>query len=39
MAKLYTRTGDDGSTGLFGGDRVSKHSLRVTAYGHAVDEA
>ena len=35
MAKLYTRTGDDGSTGLFGGDRVSKHSLRVTAYGHA----
>jgi cob(I)alamin adenosyltransferase len=38
MAKLYTRTGDDGSTGLFGGDRVSKHCIRVVAYGHA-DEA
>lgn len=35
MAKLYTRTGDDGSTGLFGGDRVAKHAMRVEAYGHA----
>ncbi len=35
--KLYTRKGDDGSTGLFGGQRVSKDSLRVQAYG-TVDE-
>ena len=35
--KLYTRTGDDGQTGLFGGDRVSKHHPRVEAYG-SVDE-
>jgi cob(I)alamin adenosyltransferase len=36
--KIYTRTGDDGSTGLFGGARVSKASLRVDTYG-TVDEA
>lgn len=36
--KLYTKTGDDGSTGLFGGERVSKAHPRVAAYG-AVDEA
>ncbi len=35
--KLYTRTGDDGSTGLFGGDRVRKDNARIEAYG-AVDE-
>ena len=35
--KIYTRTGDDGSTALFGGDRVAKTDLRVVAYGD-VDE-
>lgn len=35
--KLYTKSGDDGSTSLFGGKRVSKADLRVTAYGN-VDE-
>ncbi|MEQ9455581.1 MAG: cob(I)yrinic acid a,c-diamide adenosyltransferase [Phycisphaeraceae bacterium] len=35
--KLYTRTGDDGSTSLFGGHRVPKAALRVEAYG-GVDE-
>jgi len=34
---LYTRTGDDGSTGLFGGDRVRKNDPRIDAYG-TVDE-
>ncbi len=37
ITKVYTRTGDDGSTGLGGGQRVPKDSLRVTAYG-SVDE-
>jgi cob(I)alamin adenosyltransferase len=35
--KVYTLTGDDGTTSLSGGRRVSKHSLRVEAYG-TVDE-
>lgn len=35
--KVYTRTGDDGSTGLADGTRVSKAHLRVAAYGD-VDE-
>jgi len=34
---LYTRTGDDGTTGLFGGDRVGKDHPRVAAFG-SVDE-
>jgi cob(I)alamin adenosyltransferase len=35
--KIYTRTGDGGETALFGGGRVSKHDIRVAAYGD-VDE-
>src|SRR2546423_13170126 len=35
--KIYTRTGDSGDTGLFGGGRVSKNHPRVEAYGD-VDE-
>ena len=35
--RIYTRTGDDGSTGLASGRRLSKASLRVEAYG-TVDE-
>ena len=34
---IYTKTGDDGETGLFGGGRVAKDHPRVTAYGE-VDE-
>jgi len=36
-ARIYTRTGDKGETGLVGGTRVSKDSTRVEAYG-SVDE-
>lgn len=35
--KIYTKTGDDGTTGLFGGKRVAKFSARIEAYG-TVDE-
>ena len=35
--KIYTRTGDDGTTGLLGKARVPKHDVRVEAYG-SVDE-
>ena len=37
MSRIYTRTGDEGETGLFGGGRVSKEHPRVRAYGE-VDE-
>jgi cob(I)alamin adenosyltransferase len=37
LNKIYTRTGDKGDTALGNGDRVAKHSARVTAYG-TVDE-
>jgi cob(I)alamin adenosyltransferase len=37
LSKIYTRTGDDGTTGLGDGSRVDKESLRVEAYG-TVDE-
>lgn len=35
--KIYTKTGDQGSTGLFGGKRVSKGDLRIESYG-TIDE-
>ena len=38
LSKIYTRTGDDGTTGLGDGTRTDKDSLRVEAYG-TVDEA
>ncbi len=37
ITRVYTRTGDDGTTGLGGGQRVPKDSLRIAAYG-TVDE-
>jgi len=37
LSKIYTRTGDDGTTGLGDGSRVSKDSPRVEAYG-TIDE-
>jgi cob(I)alamin adenosyltransferase len=36
-AKIYTKTGDDGTTALIGGTRVSKSNLRIEAYG-TIDE-
>ena len=38
LNKIYTRTGDDGSTGLVDGSRTAKHSARIEAIG-TVDEA
>jgi cob(I)alamin adenosyltransferase len=38
LSKIYTRTGDDGTTGLGDGTRIAKDSARVSAYG-TVDEA
>ncbi len=38
MANIYTRTGDKGITGLYGGSRISKDDLRVYCYG-TIDEA
>ena len=35
--KVYTKTGDKGTTGLYGGTRVSKNSLKIDSYG-TVDE-
>lgn len=37
MAKIYTKTGDKGHTGLIGGSRVSKADLRIDSYG-TIDE-
>lgn len=37
MAKIYTKTGDDGTTGLVGGSRVKKYDIRLEAYG-TIDE-
>ncbi len=38
LSRIYTRTGDDGSTGLGDGQRVPKDDARVASYG-TVDEA
>ena len=38
LNRIYTRTGDDGSTGLVDGSRTAKHSARIGAIG-AIDEA
>jgi ATP:cob(I)alamin adenosyltransferase len=38
MAGIYTRKGDHGETGLFGGTKIYKNDLRVECYG-TIDEA
>lgn len=38
MGKVYTKSGDSGNTGLFGGSRISKDDMRVDCYG-IIDEA
>lgn len=35
--KIYTKTGDKGQTSLFGGNRVSKHNIKIETYG-TIDE-
>ena len=37
LSKIYTKTGDTGTTALVGGERVAKSSLRLEAYG-SIDE-
>jgi cob(I)alamin adenosyltransferase len=37
VARIYTKTGDDGTTGLIGGKRISKDHMRIEAYG-SIDE-
>lgn len=37
LTRIYTRTGDDGTTGLVGGQRVKKNALRIDTYG-TIDE-
>ncbi len=37
LTRIYTRTGDDGTTGLVGGARVKKNTLRIASYG-TLDE-
>ena len=37
LTRIYTRTGDDGTTGLVGGQRVKKNTLRIETYG-TIDE-
>ncbi len=37
LTRIYTRTGDDGTTGLVGGQRVKKNACRIEAYG-TIDE-
>ena len=37
MYRIYTRTGDKGTTALYGGSRIEKDHIRVEAYG-TVDE-
>jgi cob(I)alamin adenosyltransferase len=38
LNKIYTKSGDKGTTGLASGERVAKHALRIASYG-TVDEA